>query len=120
MESGEIQDLFVRWAIISELQREGAKAAEVAQLWEEIVGHSVFTKLHPAAQVKASYSLAKLYVDQLSEYQKAITLLTRTTLPLLEFDLNRSVGEWEIREPDLYDNAWYSLPRSLLKEAREK
>ena len=118
MNSPEIQSLFIRWAVIAELEREGAKATNVAQLWRGIIGDPTFPQLHPTAQVKATYALAKLYVNDLGEYDRAINLLTSVTLPLLERDLNRSVGEWEIREPDLYDNNWYALPRALLEEAK--
>ncbi|MBI1999076.1 MAG: tetratricopeptide repeat protein [Parcubacteria group bacterium] len=120
MDDPGMQEIQVKWTIISALEllyaeKRISTAGAITKLWEEIIANPSFGKLHPAAQMLASFNLARMYTNNLREHQKAIDVLKTVTIPLLSIDFSKPFGEWERNNPGVYDDPhWQSTPRVLL------
>lgn len=97
-------------------------AAESAALLEKMLAEPDFEKLHPAARMNASFTLARAYTLRLNEHQKAIDVLETFTLPLLGTDFSQPFGDWDRKIPaDVYNAPLYtSQPWVLLGLAYER
>ena len=83
---------------------------KIISLYEEVINHPAFVRLHPVAQMRNSFNLAYYYGVEKKDYVKGIETLEKVTLPVIEnFDFSKSYNGWPAyRDPTIYEQPFFN------------
>jgi len=93
------------------------RVSETIAALERIISHEAFDRLHPAARMSISYNLSGFYMEERPDIERAITILTTVTLPLIEsYDFSQPFGEWDRKmDASVYEAPfWNATPWTRL------